>query len=75
MSYNGWKNWETWNIAFWLGNDELLYNLALRANSYSELIETLKCYSQGPHTPDGSYWGSKKVDRKAITSMIKEMQQ
>ena len=26
MSYNGWKNWETWNVALWLGNDEGLYS-------------------------------------------------
>lgn len=24
-SYNGWKNWQTWNVALWLGNDEGLY--------------------------------------------------
>lgn len=25
MAYNGWKNWQTWNVALWFGNDEGLY--------------------------------------------------
>lgn len=26
MAYQGWKNWETWNVALWFGNDRGLYN-------------------------------------------------
>lgn len=25
MSYNGWANWETWQINLWLDNEEPLY--------------------------------------------------
>lgn len=28
MSYNGHRNWNHWNVALWIGNDEGLYNLA-----------------------------------------------
>ena len=27
MAYNGWTNWETWNVGLWVGNDEGLYNM------------------------------------------------
>ena len=23
--YNGWENWETWNVALWFANEEPLY--------------------------------------------------
>ena len=28
-TYNGWTNYETWNIALWLGNDRQLHEAAI----------------------------------------------
>ena len=28
--YQGYSNWETWNVSLWLNNDETMYNEALR---------------------------------------------
>jgi len=28
-AYNGHRNWNSWNVSLWLGNDYRLYNLAL----------------------------------------------
>ncbi len=30
MSYQGWKNWETWNVVLWVGNDEATYKACER---------------------------------------------
>ena len=29
MSYQGWANYETWNVALWFGNDEPLYRTVI----------------------------------------------
>jgi len=51
--YNGWKNWATWNVALWLGNDEALYKMARRFVNYKDLAQKLvDCGT--PTTPDGA---------------------
>ena len=31
MSYNGYKNWNQWNVSLWINNDEGLYRMAKAA--------------------------------------------
>lgn len=42
MSYNGYLNYETWNVCLWIGNDEGLYALAASCDDYVSFTETLK---------------------------------
>ena len=34
MSYNGWTNYETWNVALWMDKDETSYQYARIAKDY-----------------------------------------
>ena len=40
LDYNGWTNYETWNVALWIQNDEFLYNTAKACVTYCPDWET-----------------------------------
>ena len=46
MTYNGWKNYETWAAALWIDNDSSSYDYWLEAaentNSASDLADQMK---------------------------------
>jgi hypothetical protein len=75
MSYNGWKNWETWNVVLWIGNDEGLYSLARECKSYSRFCESLKEIGGeiAFQTPDGVAWNDSGLDKEAITEYFTEL--
>ena len=64
QSYNGWTNYETWNVALWIGNDEGLYHLAQEAGDYQTFKDALEgCITEETfQTPDGVYWDDPKVN-------------
>ena len=41
MSYNGWTDYETWNCALWMANDEGIYNMALGCETYDDFLDVM----------------------------------
>ena len=72
-TYNGWANYETWNVALWLGNDEGMYDLArgYRHHGYKSLSHVL-VELFGPQTPDGVHWQDCELDIFALSDMLEE---
>lgn len=73
-TYNGWANYETWNVALWLGNDEGLYHLArgYRHHGYKSLSHVLvELY--GTNTPDGVNWQDSELDITELNEMLEEL--
>lgn len=42
MSYNGWSNWETWNVALWVDNEYAIYQA--RMESKPKTVEEVKAF-------------------------------
>lgn len=70
-TYNGWLNYNTWNVALWLGNDEGLYNLAREHKTYSALCESLREFG-ATETPDGVAYNDSGLDVEALDELIRE---
>ena len=73
-TYNGYSNYETWNVALWIQNDEGLYELARRARDYKAFIKSLREF-EGPiskETPDGVAWNDSCIDTEELDELIME---
>ena len=70
-SYNGWTNWETWNVALWIGNEEPIYRAVRRYDTYAEALPILQSF--GMTTPDGVDWDDPELDVEELDEMMAEL--
>jgi len=78
---NGWKNYETWNVALWIGNDTSLYDAAQNCNDYAQFVGMLEEFGDSSErepfnvygTPDGVNWQNPHLDVDALDAMIREI--
>jgi hypothetical protein len=66
-SYNGWCNFETFNVALWINNTQNLYNLAMEAGDYETFVKEV---GVGYSTPDGVKFADPKVNVVQLNSDV-----
>lgn len=78
MTYEGWENYETWNVSLWLNNEYGIYIGAVEfmkdykgRNPYKDFI--IDCGLDAQQTPDRVKWISSKLNYKELNDMMKEL--
>jgi hypothetical protein len=77
MSYNGYANYQTWNVCLWIANDEGLNHFAARSNSYEDFKNDLREYAKSQdniayETPDGVAWNDSAVSLTELQGFWEE---
>jgi len=81
QTYNGWANYETWNVTLWIGNDWGLYQVALDVvrdgGTYGDFVKIIQSNHFGAawstHTPDGVAWDDVNIDGIEVNEMMAEL--
>ena len=84
MSYNGYPNYETWNAALWIQNDEFLYNTALACIEFALEDESpwwkfVRCMTNGQigrhleTTGDGVRWDDPAINPCTMGALFEEL--
>jgi len=76
--YEGWKNYDTWNVSLWLNNDEPIYRAAVEFMQdykgkapYKTFVGESGLSTQ--KTPDKVRWFSRDLDLTELNKMMFEL--
>ena len=69
--YNGWANYETWNVSLWINNNEQMYAAANNSSvkNYRDFVRLAKSLGI-TQTGDGVKFNDKKVFYRSIINSI-----
>ena len=73
-TFNGWANYETWNVSLYIQNDYPMYQMAREwaRHGYKSLSHMLtECF--GPLTPDGVSWHDSQLDIDELNEMLEDL--
>ena len=78
MTYNGHKNYSTWNVSLWLQNEEIYYCIAANCETYEEFrikLQDIKRFWQPPNnwidqTADGVLFTDETLDIPALDELV-----
>jgi hypothetical protein len=65
-SYNGYANYQTWNVCLWISNDEMLYGIAKQCECFSHFRTVLREMFEKTRiryeTSDGVAWNDSGIN-------------
>jgi hypothetical protein len=71
--YNGYANYETWNVALWIQNDEGLYNFAKTCGTYLEFAQEMKELWGANKTPDGVSYSDANLSLVELAELMEDL--
>ena len=79
QTYNGWANYETWNVPSGFNNERKLYNnlkhcdVVRDGGAYGNFVNILQdCWGR-THTPDNVAWDDVNIDGIEVNEMMAEL--
>lgn len=70
-TYNGWTNYETWNVYLWITGDTSFYSIAKTRKTYDDFVDTMD-ELRWHVTPDHVAWDLPCINRDELNAAFIE---